>query len=270
MKNQIFIAIAFVMLLVRASYSMAGDHISGDELRAALKSKNPKVRTRAAEKLKDYDLGNDPAMITAVLQALKDDDEDVRRLAADSLSKLKRTKHAKSVVPALTKVASNDENSKVRERALNTLACFEGDAKEAIPALVESLSAKNPQYRERALGVLFQIDPTDKACIQSFLKFAKDSDVDVRGTALNGLYFAVRNGADKKVIVPVIAGALKDKVPGIRASAARSLGFLGTASVKFIPVLQGMAKGDENEFTRKDASEAVRLIRKAMEEQTTQ
>src|SRR6516225_8324136 len=144
MKRALFTVLGGLLLALLPIRSIAQDYSSGKGLRAALKDKEAKVRTRAAEQLDGYDLKADPEMIAAVVDALKDVDEDVRRLAADALGKLRDTKEAKSYVPMLLEVASKDKSYKVRERAVNSLASFEGAAKGAVPGLIKALGDTDP------------------------------------------------------------------------------------------------------------------------------
>jgi HEAT repeat protein len=262
--------INFLCLACWPAVAAAHEYASGKELRAALQDKEAKVRTRAAEQLAAYDIKADPEMVKAVLKALKDTDEDVRRLAADALGNLRGSKDAKLAVPALTEVACKDKEYKIRERAINSLACLESDAKGAVPSLLNCMGDKDPEYRTSILGALTQIDPTLKDVINTFVNSIKDSDRRVRVSANTGLYFATRKGADPKVTVPAMRQALKDENSSVRGLAADHLGYLGTVGASALGELKKMQKDDTNPFVRHDAGRAIARIRKAIEEQKVQ
>jgi HEAT repeat protein len=257
--------VAGAILICRAS---AQERPSGETIRAELKDKHVKIRILAAKELDKYDIPSDPEMVDAVKAALKDESAEVRRLAAHSAYKLRNTKFAKDFVSPLLLLAEKDKDPKVRERALNSLACLEAEAKEVVGPLIKMLgSEKDAEIREGIVTMLPQVAPADKNVITALAKSLKDSGPRVRLFSAIGLRDAIRLGHHKEIAVPALIEALKDETWPVRREAATGLGDAGGAGRPALKTLEKLAKEAPDEVpTRAAFQRAIEQIREAIKD----
>jgi HEAT repeat protein len=108
-----------VLLLALAGCSKGQPPLAGSKWAEALHKGDVQLRRKAA-----FTLGNigpsDPAVLPALIRALKDNDAEVRTQAILSLVKLGPAAH--EAVPALTELARRDRNPQVRTCASQALA----------------------------------------------------------------------------------------------------------------------------------------------------
>jgi hypothetical protein len=89
----------------------------------ALKGSNPKDRKTAAHKLGNVG-STDPAALPALLGALRDDDADVRCEAIQAVAKF--GSDARDAIPVLTDLRQNDTDEQVRDCAAKCLEKLQG------------------------------------------------------------------------------------------------------------------------------------------------
>jgi HEAT repeat protein len=120
------------------------------ELMAALKDRDPKVRSYAARHLGGFGTKAEPA-IPALIEALRDEDKDVRKGAAHGLRRIGRT--ARAAIPAL-KESLNDSDRAVRQEAAYALIQLQAaNPKPAQPAQARRAPHKSRQrYSEVGSG----------------------------------------------------------------------------------------------------------------------
>ena len=97
--------------------------------------------------------------VPALLEALKDGDAGVRRVAAEALGRI--GPGAQEAIPELIK-ALKDKHEYVRIRAAEVLGSIGPEVKEVVPALIEALKDKHAYVRMRAAEALGSIGPEAK------------------------------------------------------------------------------------------------------------
>ena len=144
------------------------------ELRRALQGETWAVRRAAAEALEKI---GDPQAIPALIEALKDEDRDVRRTAAWALGQI-----GPPAVPALIQ-ALRDEKWEVRQAAAEALEKI-GDP-QATPALIQALRDEDVGVRRVAAKALGQIG--DPQATPALIHALRDEERWVREAAAEAL-----------------------------------------------------------------------------------
>jgi HEAT repeat protein len=206
----------------------------------ALKDKDEEVPNVAAWALARIGQAAFPGLI----DALKDDDRDFRLWIARALWRIGAV-----AVPALTKALS-DEDVRVRGRAALVLVKIAPETKAAVPALTDALSDEDERIRENAAEALGKIGTDAKAAVPALTDALSDEDEWIRSSAAVAL---VNIGADVKAAIPVLIEALKSDDRKVRSQAAWALGQIGTAAV---PALTD-ALSDEDARVRGPAALAL-------------
>jgi HEAT repeat protein len=251
-------------LILCAPSALSQNQNPGEAFRAALRNPDAKVRIKAAEKLDRCDLKSDPQLVDAVLQALKDTDCDVRRLAADALSQTARTQGAPSVVAALVELIRSDRENKVRIRGLNSLACFRSDAKSAIPSLVKLSNDDDKEIRAAIITVLGQIDVTDKTVVELFINGLKDKDSEVRVSSLGRLnQVVIEEKSHRKLVIPALINALDDENANARCCSILALQNAGRDAAGALKTLELMSRKDTDQRVRDRAIRAIKAIKES-------
>jgi HEAT repeat protein len=167
--------------------------------------------------LADGDLGAVPALI----KMLKDEDNGVRAVAADSLGR--HGAKAKDAVPDLVDMLKDKRRGSERSRcsAAKALGAIGPEAKSAIPALVELLRNSDEDVRCAAIAGLSGMGP---ASVPILIDLLKDKDHPVRLKAIDGLGHV---GADAAPAIPALAEFLRSQDAEMRRSALRALGDIG-------------------------------------------
>ena len=140
---------------------------------------------------------------------------------------------AKASVSALSE-ALQDEDSSVRVRAASALGSIGPEAKAAVPALIESLKSNALELRRAAASALGGIGPEAKAAVPALIESLKSNDIEQRRAAARSLGGIGPKGLDA---APALINALKDDNSGVRSTAASSLGKIGPAARLAIPGL---------------------------------
>ena len=102
--------------------------------------------------------------VPALIDALKDEDAQVRWRAAEALGAIRQAS-----VPALM-TALKDEQAEVRWRAADALGMMGSAAKDAVPSLVEALHDESWLVRERAAHALGEIGPEAEAAVPALVE----------------------------------------------------------------------------------------------------
>jgi hypothetical protein len=198
----------------------------------------------------------------ALIDALKDQDEDVRWLAAQKLGSIDPGDNA---VQALLDVLKNkQEATRVRASAAYSLGRIRADVRAAVPALSEALNSEDAFLCVNAAGSLIKIDPSlNRESLRVLLDGLKDSRSFVRNSAILALS---RMGTGAKEAVPELAKALKDEDKWCRLAAAHALEGMGSDAKEAVPALYEALK-DEDERLRKAARSALDKIQKVGEKE---
>jgi HEAT repeat protein len=178
--------------------------------------------------------------VPALIEALKDDDEDVRRAAAGALGEIGDPQ----AVPALIE-ALKDDDEYVRRAAVGALGKI-GDL-QAVPALLEALKDRDEYVRWAAVGALGEIG---MLAVSAVLEALKAEVWRVRLAVARAL------GEIGVPAVPALLDALKAEEWRVR-QVAGALGKIGEQQA--VPALIQALK-DENENVREAAARALRKI----------
>lgn len=166
----------------------------------------------------------------------------------------------KSQIPALTKALS-DPDPAVRANAASALGEIGPEAKSAVPGLVKLFSEDGIiNVRTNAANALRKIGPEAKSAVPALIKLlSEDSDDEVRGLAvfvLGGI------GPEAKSAVPALTKLLSDDhITDLRAFAAMVLGEIGPEARSAIPELTKLT-GESDDKVRDNAAKALKLIDK--------
>jgi HEAT repeat protein len=243
---------AALLLLVLASFPaqfLLADRINLHFEIRTLKKGNPAERSRAIRAL-GATASRYPAAVSAIGEALQDEDYLVRMLAAYTLGDLKggaveaapalcralRDKEnmvASQAAEALEQIARDSESARVVEVMIPPLvnAVKEGGRASAgflarrvlraigdpaVPALVGLLSDRDRSSRVRALDVLRDMGQS-KAAIPDMAAWLRGDDRDLRWRAAMVL---AEIGPDAKPAVPALVESLRDPLPNSYGDAA--------------------------------------------------
>lgn len=218
---------------------------------SALKDNDVEVRRAAAHSLSNYE---DPRAVPGLIDALKDADAEVREAAADALGSLED----KRAVPGLVALLK-DSNKDVRRSALNALHSMP----EQVPdeAILTAIGDADSDVRASAIGLALsrvQNDenedaPIDSRYVSAFTRLLGDAQADTRQQAIEAL------GASRLKEAPAAMLALsRDKNADVRQSLANALGSMGDP--KAVPTLKEMLN-DADADVRSSAVEALGSIR---------
>ncbi len=162
-----------------------------------------------------------PPAIPLLVELLRNQQTDIRRLAADALIDL--APDTESIQPAL-RLALRDVDSMVVADAARALGALRSRASPSIPALVKALSHGEPHVRIYAAEALASIGPKAGAATNDLAKALGDPVPGVRwaaGEALGSI------GPAAQSAVPQLIKALKDEFLYVRICAAGALGSIG-------------------------------------------
>ena len=173
-------------------------------------------------------------VVPVLINALKDEDKNIRRNAAYALARI-----GKDAVPALI-TALKDEDSDVRSNAADALGKIGADAKEAVPVLITALKDEDNYVRSNAADALGNIGTGAKEAVPALITALKDEDYYVRTSTAEALG---KIGKEAKSAVPALRAALQGANAGglfryITISAiARIKGDLKDASANLIEAI---------------------------------
>lgn len=152
----------------------------------------------------------DPRAVDALVEALKDTDQDVRETAMQALVQFRDPRIFEPLVSAL-----RDASADIREQAAFGLGQLRDPR--AVAPLASALKDDNDSVREQAAFALGQI--RDAHAVDALGVALKDKKEDVREQAA----FALGQLRDAKAVDALVA-ALKDTVEDVREQAAFALG----------------------------------------------
>ena len=217
-------------------------------------NQNMALRKAAAEALA-WCSKTDLDVVPALTAALKEEDEDLLRLAKAGLDQLRLTQEK-----AIQLCAKQLEESLYAETALRKSGPI------AVPALIEALSATEPIAREKAARTLGGMGEAAAAAAPALTKVLSDKNTAVRLSAAKALWGIAKN-AD--LVVPVLADLLKAKWSSAAdvgeerrrflQSVIESLCRIGPPAKGAVAALNEKAK-DDNRLIRESAQRALREI----------
>ena len=209
---------------------------SGPEVRATaipriLKSQNARLIPLYTLK------ATDNAAVRALIELLRDEDEQVRRNASNALANL-YPEVRRAAVPYLASLLT-DKEPKVRLLVLSELRKIGWQAQSSLAAIAALERDDSAEVRRRAAGVLGSIasaakDSHARIATLGLAQLLQDKEPDVRRAAANALG---RMGAPAKDAIGHLTRTLQDPAPRVRASAATALGRMRDEGRTAIPVL---------------------------------
>ena len=180
-------------------------------LSSAITDQEEDVRRNAAEELADVKASS-PTAINALITGLQDQSRDVRLASAEALDEIGEP--AKAAVPALMN-ALGDESNSVRRKMMSALGEMGSSARSAVPKLIELSKDKSDKTRLMAIDVLGSIGEIE--------------------------------GPIKNQITPVLIDALTDESDDVRREAAEELGDISATSSQAISALMRGLHDEEGE-----------------------
>jgi HEAT repeat protein len=207
---------------VRAEAKRALDQIGKaglPEFMEALDDDQDAVRALAASRLGQLGTAAHPA-VPRLLRLLQDQDRAVRQQAREALDRIGLDMEV--AAPTLYQILE-DETSDLRFWAAVTLVCLDASsADRAIPMLLQSFQAENP-FRDRAIQALTNVGTP---AVPALLRAAHDPDAHRRAGAVETL-----GGIHAPEVVPALFLALKDPEANVRQRATYALERSGRAII---------------------------------------
>jgi serine/threonine protein kinase/HEAT repeat protein len=196
-----------------------------------------------------------PAEVVELMAGLEDRDANARWKAAEALGNLGG--QARAAVPALIELLG-DQQEVVRWRTAEALGKIGPDAARAVPALIRTLSGTGlaPTEAAKALG---RIGPPARDSVPSLAAGLGSSDVYFRREIAKAL---ARMGGDGASAVPALTAALRDKDKVVRMESAKALGRMGGAARAAVPALTAATK-DSDDLVKRAAALALEQVQAA-------
>jgi HEAT repeat protein len=192
-----------------------------------------------------------PAAVSSLLEALEDDEHELRQIAAARiLAQIRPVTRA--VVPALVDIL-NHKPGPIRQAAALALGEIGLEAHAATPALCQALAHWSADVRKAAAQALAQINAAAEAAIPRLLAALADATASVRQAAADSLE---RFGA---AAVPGLLPCLKHREGDVRRAATRILGKAGPDAASAVTLLVETLV-DGHEPARRAAQEALPRI----------
>lgn len=184
----------------------------------------------------------DPAVIAALIERLKDSDATVRRAAANSLGNLR----SRTAVPALI-AAITDRNKDVRHAVCEALGNIR-DAR-AVDALSRALKDEHPDVRHAALDALGEFTESEEITAQQIAPSAQDARAETRAKAAEML-----GEIGDRSALPILQRLLRDASADVRRQAVEALGKMQDAgsSTQLMPLIR-----DSDADVRREALNAL-------------
>jgi HEAT repeat protein/beta-lactamase regulating signal transducer with metallopeptidase domain len=184
-------------------------------LTAALRAERiPAVRRKIVWALAEIESASAAA---AFIEALRDDDAEVRQYAIAGVGSLELKSAAPQIIPLL-----RDPNADVRSRAAWALGELKSSA--ALEELMAATSDANADVRQHTISALSSLE--DQRALPAFLRALRDANVDVRRQAVS----AIADLDDLQRAPRELIDALSDADVDVRESAIHALGNIKDAS----------------------------------------
>lgn len=180
-----------------------------------------------------------------------------RRTAAETLGKIGPV--TPQVVSALTAALADDSTS-VRQEAMTALGTLKGQAREAVPALLDLLKSGTIPEAVRAAHTLGKIGPVSPQVVPALLAALEDTDDQLRTAAVAGLGELGPMAANE--IVPALDRLLRKPAAVSPVTVLEALAKLGPASRAALPGVLELADTG-SAAVRKSAFETLGSIGEA-------
>jgi HEAT repeat protein len=191
-----------------------------------------------------------PLMVAYLFQALRNDDNNLRKAAIQALGHLNSLNEA--VIEALLS-ALRGKYEDVRNVAASVLGRLSNSSAAVVEALLSALQDEDCRVRSAAAGALGNLNNPSAAVIEALLSALQDKKWYVRSAAAGALENLNNPSA---AVVEALLSALQDEDCRVRSAAAKALGNLNNLSITVIEVLL-KALQDEDVILRSAAAEAL-------------
>jgi HEAT repeat protein len=201
---------------------------------------SPDERRRKAARRRVQEMG--PAMVPALIEAMRSPNENLRWEAVDSLGAIADPSAARAVLRRVLE----DRDVHVRWRAIWAVTCV--DDGRVVPALVKALRHRNPTSAWNAAVALSVFGRAE--AVPKLLSGTGSPDPFQRWEAVNAL-----GGFKAQGILPALSACLRDAMPDVRREAALALGRTGNRRAG--SVLMKALEHDEDPQVRWRAAAAL-------------
>jgi HEAT repeat protein/S1-C subfamily serine protease len=215
-----------------------------------LADSEPAVRKAAAAALAKIGSSAKVA-VPSLVKALKEDQSsEVRIEAARALGKM--GSEAIPVVRDLADVMTHDTRNDVCSAVLIALTGLQGDAKEALGAIIKMLDAKNTLVRYHAIQACASMKDDARAAAPKLAEILKYQEL--REPARQALV------AIGKPAIKYLIDSLKSPRWEVREAACRALGELGLDAKSALPYLLQVVQRDPDPRAKRAAAQAVEKV----------
>ena len=179
-------------------------------------------------------------------------------LQEDALSKwstLMRSKVDPAILPLLVQ-ALREEDRDIRILGVLVLGGVAIQLPEALPYVVKAYSDLDPEVRGAVVGALSRVGPAVEGVVPAILAGMKDPEPEVRARTVLALG---RLGPKVPEAIPALLGALDDKDSKVRTAALKILESFGEAGREAVPAVAARAGRGEPEEQLAAAAAAIRM-----------
>jgi HEAT repeat protein len=215
----------------------------------ALKSDNVKVRNQAV-----FSLGRvgprARKAVPSLAELLKEEDPELRYSVAQALGEI--GEGAGEAVPAL--IAATKAPDSGGEYAAKALGKIPKAPLSTVPALLALLKDPEPDVRLRAVKVLCDLGEGDKECLAVLMELLRRRDPQIRQQVAVLLF---RYGSAAKAAVPALIDVVRTEGGQTRYAAIKALGAIGPDAKSAVPALKAL---QDDPFYGGPAKEALKQI----------
>jgi HEAT repeat protein len=179
------------------------------------------------------------AVVRALIGAMRDPDEDVRRQAVKALGGIGPP--ARAALPQLWKLVRTGESKEWRDEALRAVAMITRDWRKLVPFLLRL--EREDESGERAGSILFAWELVAPRVEGVLVDLLQSREPDRRRLAFRILDHCFSRPSEQ--LVPALADVLSDKNVAMRCQAANNLGKIGPVARVAVPGLLAMLKAKD-------------------------
>ncbi len=235
----------------RFLFDLGHDGQGMEALLEALSDNDPDIRSSAITMFAE--VGTGEQVIDSLLEALQDTNNDVRRAAAAALREHGKA-DKRTIGPLLQ--ALGDDDDFVRRYAAMALGKFGKVDEQVIGNLLEALRDTDVAVRGAVGWALGQLGKANEHVVDSLLNLLRDNDNSIRSRA--AWVLSKLDNADDRVIVALLT-ALRDNDSSVRRYAASALGQVGNADGRVTDSLL-ITLRDHDSRVRFHAASALRVL----------
>lgn len=179
--------------------------------------------------------------VPALLAALKDDDEVLRRRASDALSRL-----GQEVVPVLLR-AFLQNDSRTREGTARALGAYGPASKKAVAQFQLSMQEKDIPVQVQASLAMWHVEGDGREAIPALIAVVDKKDSPARAEAMEALgIIGLDIGTGNQPLTETLTRGLKDRDSRVRMQAIRALWRIDRQPRVVVPLLRPLLEDDDN------------------------